>query len=231
MDHCQLALAATGDPAVDQHVASVARGRGIWLNVADVPDLCDFYLPAVSSAAICSSALPREGERRSPCAGCVRCSSVGSVRPGQAGLRRPSAFAAACTPRGFPSPRRRNATTGFSRPRLTRDHLTFVSRMSSEEDAFFASKDEPRRRALGRVSLVGAGPGNPGLLTVQGLNRLRSADAVVYDRLPSQPSLSISRTMSSFTMLARRPAGTPCPRTRSMPSCCAWPAKASAWFA
>jgi uroporphyrin-III C-methyltransferase len=42
----------------------------------------------------------------------------------------------------------------------------------------------------GRVSLVGSGPGHPGLITVAGMNRLRSADAVVYDRL-SIPTLPL----------------------------------------
>ena len=36
----------------------------------------------------------------------------------------------------------------------------------------------------GLVSLVGAGPGDPGLITVKGLERLRAAHVVVYDRGP-----------------------------------------------
>jgi uroporphyrin-III C-methyltransferase / precorrin-2 dehydrogenase / sirohydrochlorin ferrochelatase len=39
------------------------------------------------------------------------------------------------------------------------------------------------RRAMGRVSIVGGGPGDPGLITVAGLHRLREADVVVADRL------------------------------------------------
>ena len=35
----------------------------------------------------------------------------------------------------------------------------------------------------GVVYLIGAGPGDPGLITVKGLNALRSADVIIYDRL------------------------------------------------
>lgn len=55
----------------------------------------------------------------------------------------------------------------------------------------------------GRVSLVGAGPGDPGLITVAGLERLREADVVVHDRLVSPRLLEHVRTGAEIIYMGK----------------------------
>jgi uroporphyrinogen III methyltransferase/synthase len=62
---------------------------------------------------------------------------------------------------------------------------------------------------LGRVSLVGAGPGDPGLLTVRGLERLREADVIVYDRLVN-PALLDEAPPGAPRIYAGKLAEEPC---------------------
>lgn len=52
---------------------------------------------------------------------------------------------------------------------------------------------EQTENNAGRVTLIGAGPGDPGLITAKGLDRLRSADAVVHDALVHPSLLTMAR--------------------------------------
>jgi uroporphyrinogen III methyltransferase/synthase len=53
---------------------------------------------------------------------------------------------------------------------------------------------ENRSSAPGTVYLVGAGPGDPGLITVKGLEKIRTADVIVYDYLAGSQLLQEART-------------------------------------
>ena len=55
-------------------------------------------------------------------------------------------------------------------------------------------------RALGFVSLVGAGPGDPGLLTRTALARLRRADLVLFDALVSPETIALARRARRFSV-------------------------------
>ena len=61
----------------------------------------------------------------------------------------------------------------------------------------------------GRVYLVGAGPGDPGLMTVRGLEALRRADAVVYDRLVD-PMVLDEAPPGALRIFAGKRAGAHC---------------------
>ncbi len=52
---------------------------------------------------------------------------------------------------------------------------------------------EIRQKMAGTVTLVGAGPGDPGLITVKGLRELRKADCIVYDRLAAPEFLEVAK--------------------------------------
>jgi precorrin-2 dehydrogenase/sirohydrochlorin ferrochelatase len=57
-----LVLAAADDASVGPQVAQEARALGIWVNTADVPDLCDFTLPSVGRRGPITLAISTAGQ-------------------------------------------------------------------------------------------------------------------------------------------------------------------------
>lgn len=64
----------------------------------------------------------------------------------------------------------------------------------------------------GTVYLVGAGPGDPGLITVRGLTVLRQADVIVYDRLVHPDLLEEAPAMAERIYVGKAPGRHACPQ-------------------
>ncbi len=183
-----LAIAATDDRGTNGAVWAEAEQLGVPLNAVDDLEHCSFIAPAVhregditvavSTAGKSPALAVRLRQRIARLVGRAEarlCELLGELRPGLA-ERVPD------TP----------ARTALWYRIVDSDVIDFVRRGDIEgargRMAELVGPHPLSPSPFGRggtVYLVGAGPGDPGLITAKGLELLRSADVVVYDRLVS----------------------------------------------
>ncbi|HLE66174.1 MAG TPA: siroheme synthase CysG [Burkholderiales bacterium] len=184
-------IAATNDDAVNRAVAAAAKARRIPVNVVDQPALCSFILPSIIERAPVIVAVSSGGA--SPVLVRLLRARLESLIP--AGYGRLAALAAAF---------RDQVKTRFKQAERRRFWERVLQGPIAE--LVFSGRDGEARKALqgsledtrlafsgGEVSLVGAGPGDPDLLTFRALRLMQQADVVVYDRLVSRPVLDLVR--------------------------------------
>lgn len=186
-----LAIAATDDDTVNRAVAAAAKLRRIPVNVVDQPTLCSFIMPSIIDRAPVIVAVSSGGA--SPVLARLLRARLETLIP--AGYGRLAALAAVFRDqvkvRFKPAERRRFWERVLQGPIA---ELVFAGREDAARKALQETIEDTRVAVGGgEVSLIGAGPGDPDLLTFRALRLMQRADVVVYDRLVSQPVLDLVR--------------------------------------
>ena len=198
-----LVIAATGDLNEDALVSGIARALGVPVNVPDRPELCTFALPAIVDRGVVTVAIGTEGaapvlatELRArleqdlePRLG--RLAEIArDFRPVVAARLEPGAARRAFWRSVFSGPAADAILAGDE----TRGRALIEQRLAGEQaDA----------ELTGRVILVGAGPGDPDLLTLKAVRALKSADVILHDGLMGPAVLAHARREADVISVAK----------------------------
>lgn len=191
LDGVVLVIATTGVPAVDAEVHREALARSVPVNVADRRELCTFILPAVVDRSPVIVAFSTGGH--APVLARSLRERLETMLPARLG--RLAEFLGAR--RVWLRERVPDATVrrrtwerlvhGAVAERVLAGNETEAGRLLEEE--VLAGKPT----AQGEVYLVGAGPGDPDLLSFRALRLMQQADIVFHDRLVSAEILALVR--------------------------------------
>ncbi|MGB5261912.1 MAG: siroheme synthase CysG [Gammaproteobacteria bacterium] len=193
IDDKALVIAATNDKDINRHVSSLAGDRHIPVNVADNPQLCNFIMPSVIDRSPVLVAVSTGGS--SPVLARLLRARLESFIPAAYGrLARLVDEYRQDVKRRFAEPvKRRYFWESILQGRVS--ELLFAGQEDKARSALEQAIDDTDETfaATGEVYLVGAGPGDPDLITFRALRLMQQADVVVYDRLVSEPILDMVR--------------------------------------
>ena len=202
LDTCWLAIAATDDDTVNASVSAEAEQRRIFCNVVDAPKQASFIMPSIIDRSPLMVAVSSGGT--SPVLARLLREKLEAMLPqhlgqvaqfaGQLRSRVKKQFATI-------SERRRFWEKLFVNDRLAQ------SLANQDQKAVSDTTERLLREPLdnrGEVVLVGAGPGDAGLLTLKGLQQIQQADIVVYDRLVSDDIMNLVRRDADRVFVGKR---------------------------
>ena len=204
LNDVKLALAATELAEVNRAVYTGADARNIPVNVADQPELCSFILPAIVDRSPAIVAVSTGG--RSPVLARYLKSLLERVLP--FGLPNFTALLGEM---------RDSVKARFNEPEARRRFWDHIIDGPIGDAALAGQVDEARgrikteldswddaQRAKGSVFLIGAGPGDPELLTLKGQRLLQRADVVLYDRLIPTRLLELCRREAELIYVGKQ---------------------------
>ncbi len=203
LDDAWLAIAATDDAAINTAVAAAGEARRILVNVVDDAEASSFHVPARIERGPLQIAISSGGgapmlarhlrerfetqvDEAFGALAALLTRERERIRARYPGLRE----------------RRRFFERVLEGPLLQRLRQGKALAAGRIFDAALAASSS--KAAHGSVVLVGAGPGDPGLLTLRGLRALNEADVILHDRLVSAEVLALARRDAEFIEVGKQ---------------------------
>ncbi len=187
-DGCLLCFFASENDEADPSLIARARAAGVMINVADCPEICDFIMPSIVDRSPLVVAISTGGA--SPV--------LGRMLKARLEATIPSAYGRLAAVMGAArAPLLRKLRSSQSRLRfwervldgpiaemvLAGDETRAAEALTKEIGQASEDGRPGSASATGEVYLVGAGPGDPDLLTFRAFRLMQKADVVLYDRL------------------------------------------------
>lgn len=203
VDGNRLVIAATDIATVNRAVFEACERRGIPVNVADEPELCRFILPGIVDRSPVTIAVSTGG--RSPVLARLMRARLETLIP--------ASFGRLADMLGRYRQAAKDRIHGLeTRKRFWENvidgpigNLVLAGKEREAEGKLaqlLADRDAPTDS--GEVYLIGAGPGDPDLLTFRALRLLQKADVVVYDRLVAPAIVDLARREAERIYVGKR---------------------------
>ncbi|WP_386687089.1 MULTISPECIES: siroheme synthase CysG [unclassified Lonepinella] len=202
LDRVYLVIAATDDVGLNKRIFNAAEQRCRLVNVVDEQEHCNFIFPSIIDRSPVQIAISSGGT--APVLIRLLREKLEALLPKNIGTMATIAqrFRSQVKQR-FPhiTQRRRFWEQLFQSADFQR--LTDNQQIQPAETLLQQSLSRELTR-VGEVSLVGAGPGDSGLLTLKGLQRIQQADIVLYDALVSEQVLDLVRRDAEKISVGKR---------------------------
>ncbi|WP_353613082.1 siroheme synthase CysG [Mangrovibacter phragmitis] len=202
MDSSWLVIAATDDDQTNQHVSQEAERRKLFCNVVDAPKRASFIMPSIIDRSPIMVAVSSGGT--APVLARLLREKLEAVLPQHLG--KVAQFAGQLRQRvkdtfTTMAERRRFWEKLFANDRIAQSLANNdPAAIHSQTETLFSTPLDNQ----GEVVLVGAGPGDAGLLTLKGLQQIQQADIVVYDRLVSDDVMKLVRRDADRVFVGKR---------------------------
>jgi len=202
LDGVSLVYAATEDDALNARIAEEASARQIPVNAADQKDACRFITPALVDRAPVIVSIGTEGT--SPALARALKADLEARLPPETGrfaLKTKMLRDKVKAIMPDLADRQRFWAGILGKRNLSEQLRATPEELEAQVERHLKGQDE----TAGKVLLVGAGPGDPDMLTTAARRALHAADVIVYDRLVSDGVLELGRREAEYIYVGKTP--------------------------